>query len=167
MVMEKYAYQTPASTLVEIASIARKYRDQPDQLMHVIIECQMIVPALSKQAATVIAREMNIPLNRVYGFITFYAMFSVMPRGKYIIRMCKSAPCHVRGAQEIVEVLQDMLGIKVGETTEDGRFTLEYCPCLGLCEFSPAIMINEKAYSNLTPESTRDIIRQYIRGEVE
>ena len=60
-----------------------------------------------------------------------------------------------------------MLEIKVGETTLDGRFTLEYCPCLGLCEFSPAIMINEKAYSNLTPESTRDIIRQYIRGEIE
>ena len=167
MDMERYAYQTPASKLVEVAAIARKYRDKPDQLMHVMIECQMIVPALSKAAASVIAREMNVPLNRVYGFITFYAMFSVMPRGKYIIRMCKSAPCHVRGAQEIVDTLEEMLQIKVGETTQDGRFTLEYCPCLGLCEFSPAIMINDKAYSNLTPESTRDIIRQYIRGEVE
>ena len=164
---ERYVYQTPASKLVQIAAIAREFRDQPDQLMHVMIKCQQILPALSEAAAKVIAREMNVPLNKVYGFITFYAMFSVKPRGRYIIHMCKSAPCHVKGAQEIVDTLEQMLGIKVGETTEDGRFTLEYCPCIGLCEFSPAIMINDKAYSNLTPESTRDIIRQYIRGEID
>ena len=166
--MEKgrYVYQTPASDLVEVAAIARKYRDQPDKLMHVVIQCQLLLPALSKAVANVISREMNIPLNKVYGFITFYAMFSVKPRGRYIIRMCKSAPCHVRGAQEIVDTLENMLGIKAGETTDDGLFTLEFCPCLGLCETSPAIMINDRAYSNLTPETTKDIIRQYRRGEI-
>ena len=66
-------------------------------------------------------------------------------------------------AQAVVQALEDQLGISIGETTEDGRFTLEYCPCLGLCEISPAIMINEHVYGNLTPESVRDIIKQYIR----
>ena len=72
----------------------------------------------------------------------------------------------MRGAKEIVRALEDLLQIKMGETTEDRRFTLEYCPCLGVCEQSPAIMINEKAYVNLTPESVRDIVKRYIRGEV-
>lgn len=89
------------------------------------------------------------------------------PRGKYIIRMCKSAPCHVKGAKEIVRALEDLLHIKMGETTEDNRFTLEYCPCLGICEVSPAIMINEKTYGNLTPDSVRSIVKMYIREEVE
>ena len=93
-------------------------------------------------------------------------MLSVKPQGRYIIRMCKSAPCHVHGAQEVVDAICDLLHLEIGETSEDGRFTLEYCPCLGLCENSPAIMINDRAYSNLTPERARDIIKQYIREEV-
>ena len=91
-------------------------------------------------------------------------MLSVKARGKYIIRMCKSAPCHIRGAKEIVTALEDLLGIKMGETTEDKRFTLEYCPCLGLCEQSPAIMINDRTYVNLTSESVRDILEGYLKN---
>lgn len=167
MEREKYVYKTPASKLVQVAAIAAEYRDRPEMLMRVITECQKVVPAFSKAVASVISREMNVPMNRVYSFITFYAMLSVKPRGKYVIRMCKSAPCHVRGADEIVKTIEERLGITIGETTQDGRFTLEYCPCLGLCEFSPAIMINDRVYENLTPEKVRDIIRQYVREDVE
>ena len=163
---ENYLYKTPASKLVQVASIAAEYRDRPDMLMLVLIRVQAIVPALSKAVVTVIAREMNIPRNQVYSFVTFYAMLSVKPQGRYIIRMCKSAPCHVHGAKEVVDAIRDLLHLEIGETSEDGRFTLEYCPCLGLCENSPAIMINDRAYSNLTPERARDIIKQYIREEV-
>ena len=95
---ENYLYKTPASKLVQVASIAAEYRDRPDMLMMVLIRVQAIVPALSKAVVTVIAREMNIPRNQVYSFVTFYAMLSVKPQGRYIIRMCKSAPCHVCGA---------------------------------------------------------------------
>lgn len=164
--MNQYVYKTPASKLVQIAKIAAEYRDRPDMLMLVLIRTQKVVSALSKEVVGVIAREMNIPMNKVYSFVTFYSMLSVKPQGKYIVRMCKSAPCHVHGAKEVVEAIEDQLKIKIGHTTEDGRFTLEYCPCLGLCENSPAIMINERAYTNLTPETVRDIIKQYIREEV-
>ena len=164
---DSYVYKTPASKLVQVAAIAAEYKGRPDMLMTVIIRAQKVVSAFSKEVASVIAREMDIPMNKVYSFITFYAMLSVKPRGRYIVRMCKSAPCHVHGAQAVVQALEDQLGISIGETTEDGRFTLEYCPCLGLCEISPAIMINEHVYGNLTPESGRDIIKQYIREDVE
>ena len=102
---ENYLYKTPASKLVQVASIAAEYRDRPDMLMMVLIRVQAIVPALSKAVVTVIAREMNIPRNQVYSFVTFYAMLSVKPQGRYIIRMCKSAPCHVHGAKEVVDVV--------------------------------------------------------------
>lgn len=163
---EIYSYKTSSSQLVKIAEIASRYKGRPEMLMKVVIQTQKIVTAFSASVA-VIAREMEIPQTQVYSFITFYAMLSVKPRGKYIIRMCKSAPCHIRGAKEIVTALEDLLGIKMGETTEDKRFTLEYCPCLGICEQSPAIMINDRTYVNLTPESVREVVRRYIREEVE
>ncbi len=164
---EVYSYQTPSSQLVKVAEIASRYRGRPEMLMKVIIQVQKIIPTFSAAVASTIAREMDIPQTQVYSCVTFYAMLSVKPRGRYIIRMCKSAPCHVRGAKEVVKALEDLLRIKMGETTEDHRFTLEYCPCIGLCEQAPAMMINEKTYVNLTPESVRDIVKRYIREEVE
>lgn len=167
MEQARYSYKTPASLLVEVAEIAAPYRDRPEMLMKVITRVQKIVPAFSEEVARVIAREMNISLTQVYSFVTFYAMLSVKPRGKYIVRMCKSAPCHVRGAREVVQAIEDQLGIRMGETTPDGRFTLEYCPCLGLCDSSPAVMINDRAYGNLNTESARELIKRYIREDVE
>lgn len=164
---ESYSYKTVSSKLVQVAEIAARYKGRPQMLMKVIIQVQKIVPAFSASVAAVIAREMEIPQTEVYSFITFYAMLSVKPRGKYIIRMCKSAPCHVKGAAEIVRTLEELLRIRMGETTEDNRFTLEYCPCLGICEMSPAIMINDKTYGNLTPDSVRSIVKMYIREDVE
>lgn len=167
MIEETYSYKTPSAQLVEVAKIASRYKDKPEMLMKVIVKVQKIVPAFSASVATVIAREMNIPQTHVYSFITFYAMLSVTNRGKYIVRMCKSAPCHINGAREVMKAIEGVLGIKVGETTEDKRFTLEYCPCLGICDISPAIMINDKTYGNLTPESAVALIKRYIREEVE
>jgi NADH:ubiquinone oxidoreductase subunit E len=162
-----YNYRTPASQLVEIAKIAAPYRGRPDKLNHVATEVKQIVPVLSYDAAKVIAREMDLSLTQVYNFITFYAMLSTKVHGKYTIRICKSAPCHVNGASEVIHAIEDQLGIKMGETTEDRRFTLEYCPCLGLCDIAPAIMINGKVYGNLTADSVREIIKIYIRGAME
>lgn len=161
---EIYSYKTSSSQLVKIAEIASRYKGRPEMLMKVVIQTQKIVTAFSVSVAAVIGREMEIPQTQVYSFITFYAMLSVKSRGKYIIRMCKSAPCHIRGAKEIVTALEDLLGIKMGETTEDKRFTLEYCPCLGICEQSPAIMSNDRTYVNLTSESVRDILEGYLKN---
>lgn len=165
-VEESYSYRTSSAALVEVARIAAEQKGHPEELMKVIIQVQKIVPAFTEDVTSVIAREIGMSQTEVYSFVSFYAMLSVQPRGRYIIRMCKSAPCHVLGAKEIVNALEDLLGIRMGETTEDKRFTLEYCPCIGQCEQAPAIMINDKAYTNLTPQSVRDIVKRYIREEV-
>lgn len=162
-----FNYRTPASLLVEVAKIAAPFKGKPDKLNLVATQVSQLVPVLSYDVANVIAREMGLSLTQVYNFITFYAMLSTKPHGKYMIRTCRNVSCHVNGGVEVVQAIEDQLGIKVGETTEDGKFTLDYCSCLGLCEIAPAIMINKKVYGNLTAESVRGIIKAYVREEVE
>ncbi len=160
-------YKTPASMLVEVAKIAAPFKGQPDKLSQVTTEVDQLVPVLSYDVAAIIAREMNLSLSEVYKFITFYAMLSTKPHGKYTIRVCKSISCHVNGSAEIIRAVEELLHLKPGETTEDHRFSLELCPCMGLCDSAPAMMINKTVYGNLTPESVRAIIKTYIREDVE
>lgn len=134
--------------------------------MDVIIEVQKIVPSLAEDVAAVIAREMGLSQNHVYSFVTFYEYLSVKPHGKYTIRMCSSAPCHVRGAKEVMSTITEMLGINIGETTPDNRFTVEICPCLGICDISPVVMINDAIYGDLTPEKAISLIKRYIREDI-
>jgi len=122
---------------------------------------------LPMEALQLFSREMQVPYAYLYGVIGFYTMFSVTPRGKFIIRMCESPPCHIWGAVDLVQVVKRELGIKkVGETTEDGLFTLEHTACLGCCEVSPVMQINEVLYGRLTPERLKTVINDYRAGNV-
>ncbi len=116
------------------------------------------------KAAEVISEVLKVKMNRVYELATFYSMYSTRPRGKHLIRFCESLPCHVVGGREVTEALKKILGVKVGETTKDGLFTLETSSCLGLCGVGPVMMIDGEAYGNLTPDRVKEIIDSY-RGE--
>ena len=148
-----------------VAAIAARHKSEPDQLMRILLEIQQECGnAIPREAAAVISGVTGIPEAEIYGFITFYAMLSDKPRGKYIVRMCKSAPCHIVGAGEVAAAIGDYLGVAPGETTADGMFTLEFCECIGLCDTSPAIMINDAVYTNLTPQSAVNLIKAYRQG---
>jgi NADH:ubiquinone oxidoreductase subunit F (NADH-binding)/NADH:ubiquinone oxidoreductase subunit E len=120
---------------------------------------------LPMEALQLVSQGMDIPYPYLYGVISFYTMFSPTPRGQYLIRMCESPPCHIWGADDLLEGLQAELGIKVGETTRDGLFTLEPTACLGVCEVSPAMQINEVVFGRLTPERLKNIIADYRAGK--
>ncbi len=151
----------------EIEKIALRYKNQPDQLMRILLDIQKVAfNAFPREVAVIVSRVTGIPEAKIYGFISFYAMFSPEPRGTYVVRMCKSAPCHVCGAVQVMEAIVRTLGIEPGETTKDGRFTLEYCQCLGVCESSPAILVNDKVYKNLTPGRAATLMEDYQRGDV-
>ena len=120
---------------------------------------------LPLEALKLISEGMDIPYAYLYGVMSFYTMFSPTPRGKYIIRMCESPPCHILGADSLLEVLKSELDIKVGETTSDGLFTLEHTACLGVCEVSPAMQINEVVFGRLTAERLKNIISDYRAGK--
>jgi NADH:ubiquinone oxidoreductase subunit E len=120
---------------------------------------------LPMEALELISEGMDIPYAYLYGVMSFYTMFSPTPRGKFIIRMCESPPCHILGADNLMEVLKGELGIKAGETTSDGLFTLEHTACLGVCEVSPAMQINEVVFGRLTVERIKNIIGDYRAGK--
>jgi NADH:ubiquinone oxidoreductase subunit E len=116
---------------------------------------------LPEEAVRQLAEGLRIPANQVFGVATFYTMFSVRPRGENIIRVCESPPCHLMEAQSIVEILEDELGIGRGETTSDGRFTLELTSCLGVCDVAPAMMINAEVYGNLTRAKIVEVLKKF------
>lgn len=111
--------------------------------------------------ARIVARELQLPLSQVYEVLTFYAMFSTKPRGKYVIEICKSTPCRVTKADVIVKIFEEVLGIKIGETTPDQLFTLLYTACVGACDIGPVAKIGEDVYGNLTKEKIVVIIKNY------
>ncbi len=151
----------------QIEKLATRYKNQPEQLMRILLDIQKTASnAIPRDVAVVVSRVTGIPEAKLYGFISFYAMFAPEPRGQYVVRMCKSAPCHVCGATTVMEAIVRTLGIQPGETTKDGRFTLEYCQCLGVCESSPAILVNDKVYRNLTPGRAATLMEDYQRGDV-
>jgi NADH:ubiquinone oxidoreductase subunit F (NADH-binding)/NADH:ubiquinone oxidoreductase subunit E len=120
---------------------------------------------LPLEALQLVAKELDIPYGYLYGVMTFYSMYAVTPRGKFIIRMCESAPCHVNGAENILETLKEELGIQVGQTTSDGLFTLEQTACLGTCEVSPAMQINEVVFGDLTSAKVKEVLENYRAGK--
>lgn len=132
---------------------------------------EMIIPALQKvqdhfgylprSAVEQVSKRMRAPLSRLYGVATFYAQFKMKPRGRYIIRVCKGTACHIQGSPKIAERIEDILGLKSGETTDDLRFTLEEVACIGACALAPVIMINDDPHGRLTPDKIKDILDSY------
>lgn len=118
---------------------------------------------LSEYSMTEVARELDIPAAEVFGTATFYSFMENKRTGKNIIRVCKTISCSMKGTNQILLAIQDMLKIKLGETTPDGVFTLLQTNCLGWCHKAPAMLINDEVYTDLTPEKVRDIISDYLK----
>jgi NADH-quinone oxidoreductase subunit E len=118
---------------------------------------------LTEYSMIEIAREIEIPASEVYGTATFYSFLETKPAGKYIIRICKTITCAMKGKNQVLFAMQDMLKIKLGETTPDKRFSLLETNCLGWCHKAPAMLINDEVYTELTPEKVRDILSNYMK----
>jgi len=116
---------------------------------------------LPEEAIAEAARVFKLSTAEAYGIATFYSMFSVEARGKNVVRICESAPCHVAGAADVVAALERELGIKMGESTADGKFALEFTECVGQCQATPVITINGKPYLDVSPAQIPAIIAEY------
>ncbi|MFH1867757.1 MAG: NAD(P)H-dependent oxidoreductase subunit E [Candidatus Omnitrophota bacterium] len=117
--------------------------------------------ALTEEALLRVSEERKIPLNELYGVASFYSFLGIKPKAKYTIRLCKSISCHMKKSSEILEVLQDKLGIAPGEATKDEKFFLELVNCIGACDIAPAMLINDKPYGNLNSKKIAEIIDGY------
>ncbi len=145
----------------KLAGVFSKYRGEKGALIPVLQAAQEIYGYLPKEVLESIARELKMPLSKVYGVVTFYAQFHLKPRGRYVIRVCQGTACHVRGASQIMEALQEKLAIKDGETTTDLKFTLESVACLGACGLAPVMMVNDETHGRLTKDVVLKILEQY------
>jgi NADH-quinone oxidoreductase subunit E len=105
-----------------------------------------------------LARELRLPVAKVFGVMTFYSLFSAQPRGKHIVRFCEDAPCHVAGGRAVFEAIRTTLGLEPGQTSADGKWTFEMTSCIGVCGVGPVMMVNDEVYGNLTPERVVEIL---------
>ena len=140
-------------------------RGQNGSLIPLLQSAQDSYGYIPEKVIHYISELVNIPSAEIYGVITFYSQFRLKPLGKNLIRICEGTACHVNGAKSILTALQDELGISVGETTDDGVFSLQSVACLGCCSLAPVVMINNETHGNLTSEKLKKIIKKYKSDE--
>lgn len=140
--------------------ILDKYKNVPGSLITILQHTQEIYGYLPLSALEYISRETGIHTSQIYGVATFYTQFRLKPVGDNLIMLCKGTACHVNGADRIEEAINEELGIRNGETTEDNVFTLNNVACLGCCSLSPVMMINGITYGSLTPDKAKNILRE-------
>ncbi|HHU84439.1 MAG TPA: NAD(P)H-dependent oxidoreductase subunit E [Clostridiales bacterium] len=145
----------------QLKAVIAKNAGDSSMLMHVMQEAQEIYGYLPFEVQVMIAEGMKISLEKVYGVSTFYSQFSLAPKGRYNISVCLGTACYVKGAQEILDKIVEILGIESGECTLDGKFSIEACRCIGACGLAPVMTINDDVYGNLTPDMIPGILAKY------
>ena len=145
------------------ANIERRVQDfggNRSALVPVLQEVQLKYGHVSEYVMQVLADILDIHPVEVYGVASFYSFIGHKPKGRFIIRLCRTLPCEMHGKERVARQLENDLGICFGETTADGNFTLEWANCLGMCDQGPALLVNERIYTQVTPESVHDILEE-------
>ena len=145
----------------QIEEIIERYQDENTPLMMILSDVQREYGYIPLEVQEFISEKTGIPVAEIYGVVTFYSFFSLNPKGKYVIGVCLGTACYVKGSQTIIDKFSEILGIKPGETTKDGLFTLDALRCIGACGIAPAMSINGKVYPKLTVASVQKIIDEY------
>lgn len=145
--------------MADVIEIIAANQNKPGGIIESYHAIQKEYNYLPQEAVTEAARVFGVSEAQAYGVATFYSYLSVKPRGKYIIRMCESAPCHIAGADEVIKAFEKELGLKVGETTADGKFTLELTECVGQCQATPVVTVNSEPIFDVTPQLVPEILK--------
>ena len=144
-----------------LRQVIAEHRGQQGATMPVLQAAQEIFGYLPEEVQIMVAEGLEIPLSEVYGVASFYAQFNMNPKGKYQVSMCLGTACYVKGANDVLESIEQKLGIKAGAITPDGRFSLDACRCIGACGLAPVMMINNDVYGRLTPDQISGILDKY------
>jgi len=144
-----------------LLKVIADHKNEKGALMPILQKAQEIYGYLPIEVQTIISDEMNIPLEKIYGIVTFYSQFALNPKGKYRISVCLGTACYVKGAGDLFNKLQELLGIEDGGCTPDGKFSLESCRCIGACGLAPVLTINEDVYGKLTVDDLESILAKY------
>ncbi len=149
-----------AHAVKQITEIVERYKNEETPLMMVLEAIQSEYGYIPLEVQELVSSLLNIPVAEIYGVVTFYSFFSLTPKGKYVIGVCLGTACYVKGSQLVIDKFSELLGIKPGETTEDGMFTLDALRCIGACSLGPAISVNGKVYPKMTIDKVAGIIEE-------
>ena len=154
-------YQGTPEQEEKLRQVIAAHKNQPGATMPVLQAAQEIFGYLPEEVQIMIAEGLDIPLSEVYGVATFYAQFTLNPKGKYQISICLGTACYVKGAGDILTAVEQKLGIKAGGITPDGKFSIDACRCIGACGLAPVMTINDDVYGRLTPDQVAGILDSY------
>ena len=155
------------SAVKKIDEICAKYISEPTPLMMILSDIQREFGYIPLEVQEIVSAKTGISVAEIYGVVTFYSFFSLKPKGKYVIGCCLGTACYVKGAQQVIDKVSEILGIKPGETTEDGMFTLDALRCIGACAIAPAMKINGKVYPKVSVSAIPGIIEEYKSQEAK
>ena len=150
-----------AHAVKQITDIVNRYKDEETPLMIILEAIQTEYGYIPLEVQELVSSLTGIPVAEIYGVVTFYSFFSLTPKGKYIIGVCLGTACYVKGSQLVLDKFCELLGIKPGQTTDDGLFTIDVLRCIGACALAPAVTINGKVYSQVQVDNVVKIIAEY------
>ncbi len=151
-------------TIQQIQAICAEYGNKEGELINVLHKVQNRLGYLPAEVQEVIARELKASVAKVYGVVTFYSFFTMVPMGEFPISICMGTACYVRGAEQVLSEFKRQLKVEVGESTGDGKFSLNCLRCVGACGLAPVVMVGEKVYGRVAPTQVIDIIKEYRGG---
>jgi len=155
-----------SDNFAKVDAIVKKYDRNPSKLIGILQEAQEVFGYLPEEEMTYLANQLGISPARIFGVATFYAHFTLSPKGKYLIRICDGTACHVKKSSDIIAALFKELGLNEKKlTSDDGLFTIELVACLGACGLAPVMVINEKVHGQMTPDQALALVREIKASE--
>lgn len=145
----------------KLIEVCREFNNNPGELINVLHKAQNIFGYLPAEVQEVIAKQLHVPVAKVYGVVTFYSFFSMNPKGEFPISICLGTACYVRGSEKILDEFKRKLNIEMGETTKDGKFSLSSLRCVGACGLAPVVLIGNKVYGRVTIADVEKILDEY------
>jgi NADH-quinone oxidoreductase subunit E/NADP-reducing hydrogenase subunit HndA len=159
--MSSIKVELKKSDVDKLKDICKSFHNSGGELINVLHKAQHTFGYLPAEVQEIVAEELNVPVAKVYGVVTFYSFFTMIPKGLHPISVCTGTACYVRGAEKVLDEFKRILKVKVGDTTPDGKFSLSCLRCVGACGLAPVVMIGEKVYGRVSPDGVKDILNEY------
>ncbi len=149
------------SDVEKLKAACKEFNYKAGELINVLHRAQSIFGYLPAEVQEIVAEELDVSIAKVYGVVTFYSFFTMIPKGRNPISICTGTACYVRGADKVLDEFKRLLKIEVGETSADGEFSLNCLRCVGACGLAPVVLVGEKTYGRVSPDEVRDILKEY------